>query len=102
MSAEIIAADLQLDLFRVDLSRECLHAFELSFRPKVSEETYLDILAVDILVEIEQMNFERSLRLAAADRRPKAKIDHAMMLHSLDPGFGEVDSIGRKLFAMRA
>src|SRR2546423_11369786 len=48
------------------------------------------------------MDFESPLGFTACHSGPKTKIDHAMMLHPLDPGFGKVDPISWKLFAVRA
>lgn len=64
-----------IDLY---LSNERIHVLEFLFRPEISNKTDFEVFAVDVLIEIQQMNFENAFRLATAHRRPKPEINHAM------------------------
>ena len=45
-----------------DLLAQCSQAFELLLRPEVTKKSQLNIFAVEIAIEIEEMKFQHALR----------------------------------------
>ena len=72
------------------------------FRTKEFQEVDFDIVAVDVTIEIEQINFENALVLSTADSWPNAKIDYATIQFAVDPRFRGINTVRRELFAVRA
>ena len=87
---------------RIDLSDERLEIVELSFRPKIAHEANFNVLAVDIAIEVEQINFQHALRPSIAHGWPVTEIDDPMVQDSLNPCLGEINAVWWKLLAVRA
>ena len=85
-----------------NLLPERLDAFKFFLRPKELHEFDFDIGAVDVAMEIEEMHFDHPLGCVAGNGGPESDIDDTVMQHAFQPGFDEVNTVGRKLFAVRA
>src|SRR5437879_6597987 len=85
-----------------DLMAESLDTLKFFLRAEKLHEFNFDISAIDVAMEIEEMNFDRTLGFFARNRRPEPDIHDAVMEHAFEPGFDKVNAIGRKLFAVRA
>ena len=85
-----------------DLPNQRIDIRKFLFRAHVLKESYLDFLPIDVLLEIEQMHFQGPLRRAFRHRGPNPKIHYSVVQNAVQPGFGEIDPIGRELFAVRA
>src|SRR5205807_5055057 len=72
------------------------------FRTKEFQEVDFDIVAVNVAIEIEQINFENALGLSTTDSWPNAKIDYATIQFAVDPRFRGINAVRRELFAVRA
>ena len=72
------------------------------FRTKEFQEANFDIVAINVALEIKQMNFEHALGFSAAHGRANPKVDHAAMQFAVDPCFGGIDTVRRELLAVRA
>src|SRR5439155_20567658 len=75
-----------------DLVHERIDIFEFLLWPEIANEAQLKILAVNIAVEVEQMNFQNALGFAAAHRWPITKVHDTRVSNSLQSRFGEIDA----------
>jgi hypothetical protein len=79
-----------------------LDAFEFFLRPEELHEFDFDISAINVAMEIEEMNFDHALGFFAGNSGPESDIDDTVMQHAFQPGFNEVNAVWGKLFAVRA
>src|SRR5436190_7070391 len=87
---------------KLNLADESIDVFEFLFRSEITDKTHFQILAVNVAVEIEQMNFENSLGLAATHGWTITEINHAGIERSIERSFGKVNPVGWELFAVSA
>src|SRR5437762_10823102 len=85
-----------------NLPDQRIHIFELLFGPEIPDKTHFDVLAVDIAIKIEQMNFEHALGFTSAHSGAVAEIYHARIDASFQHGLREINPVWRKLLAMSA
>src|SRR3989442_15522665 len=85
-----------------DLAHERIDIFEFLLRPEVADEAHFKVFAVDIAVEVEQMNLQNALGFAAADGGPITEIHDTRVSNSLQSRFGEINAVWRELFVVSA
>src|ERR1700738_1568442 len=85
----------------LNLRLEFLDSGKLLFRSKVIQKSDLDVLAINLLIEIEQMKFEDPLSCFLFDRGANANVHDAAILAFSKPGFRRVDPIRWELFVVR-
>src|SRR5205814_955494 len=86
----------------LDLPDESVNVLEFLLRPEITDETQLEVFAVNVAIEIEEVNLENALRSATAHRRPKTEIHHAWIYNTIERCFGEINAVRRKLLAVGA
>jgi len=66
-------------LFHVlpDLLNQRVQVLKFLFRTKKFQEANFDIVAINVAIEIEQVDFEHALGFAAAHGRANAKVNYA-------------------------
>lgn len=65
-----------------NLFPERLDAFEFFLRPEELHEFDFDISAINVAMEIEQMNFDHTLGFFAGNSGPESNIDDTVMQHA--------------------
>src|ERR1700730_7591469 len=97
-----IVVDLAgLGCVALNFRSEFLDSGKLLFRSKVIQKSDLDVLAINLLIEIEQMKFEDPLTCFLFDRGANATVRDAAILAFSKPGFRRVDPIRWELFVVR-
>src|SRR5437763_2834562 len=85
-----------------DLFSQSFHAFKFLLGAKKLHEFDFDISAINVAMEIEQMNFDHALGLFAGNSGSESDIDDTVMQHAFKPRLDKINAVGRKLFAVRA
>ena len=75
--------------------------FKLFLRSEIADKAHLKVLAVNVAVEIEQVNLQNALSFAAHSW-PTTKVHYARINSSIQLRFGEINAVWRKLLAVRA
>src|SRR4029077_12081005 len=68
----------------------------------ITHEAQFELFAVNVAIEIEEVNFENAVRSAAAHRGPITEIHYAGIDNAVELCFGEINAVRRKLLAMGA
>ena len=69
---------------------------ELLFRSKILHKSDFNIFSINLLIEIEKVEFEGSFAALVFDRGANSDVDDAAILLFPEPGFRRVDPIRRK------
>src|SRR5581483_2549233 len=86
----------------LDLPDQSIEIFEFPFGPEILDKAHFDILAVNVVVKVEQINFEHALGFVGAHCWSIAEIDHARIDGSIQSGLREIDPVWGKLLAVSA
>jgi len=87
LDARLAEIEELLRAIELDLPNQRFQAVELSFRSEIAHKADFNIFAINIAIEIEQVNFQHALGFSAADRGPITEIDDPVMQDSVDPRF---------------
>src|ERR1700757_4076858 len=66
----------------------------------MSQKSYLDVLSIDLLIKIEQVQFQQPFSGLTFNRWPDTDVNDTAVLLSLQPGFRRVNAVRRKLLVM--
>src|SRR6266705_2344436 len=64
------------------------------------QKSYLDVLSINLLIKIEQVQFQQPFSGLMFNRRPDTDIYDTAVLLSLEPRFRRVNAVRRKLLVM--
>jgi len=64
------------------------------------DEAQFEIFAVNVAIEIEEINLEDAVRSSATHRRPITEIRHAGIDNTVQLCFCKINAVGRKLLAV--
>ena len=85
-----------------DLVHERIDIFEFLLWPEIADEAQLKILAVNVAVEIEQMNLQNAFGFTTAYSWPITQVHYARINSSVQLRLGEINAVWRKLFVVAA
>ncbi len=79
-----------------DLGLECVERRELLFRPELLDELHLDLGAVEVAAEVEEVDFEAGNGTAGVDGGAEAEVEDGEVIGVAEPDAGGVDAVGRE------
>ena len=85
-----------------DLLAQRGQTLKLSLRPKVMQKPQLDVFAIEVAVEIEDVKLEHTLRQAITNRWAHSEIHYPAKGLPAQQSLGDINSVRRKLLTVRA
>lgn len=85
-----------------DLRAQLIQICELLFGPQVSSKSKLELLAVNLLCEIEEVHFQNAFAARGGHRGANPNVDYAAKRFGIATRIDYIDAIRRKLLVVRA